>query len=125
MRVLSRSDFSRGFHRAEKLGGVRRVAIAVDGHEMGTPGHGDVAALKSFIQANRGIRMRRYFYGAASFEAASAARRARFDYVQGAGVAPARPVAGQVFRVEWKGVGSGKGWSVSVDSGGRRHIKKT
>src|SRR3546814_2403321 len=26
-------DFSLGFHRAEKLGGVRMVAIAVDGHE--------------------------------------------------------------------------------------------
>src|SRR3546814_19204665 len=93
-------DFSLGFHRAEKLGGVRMVAIAVDGHEMGTPGHGDVAALKSFIQANRGNRMRRYFYGAASFEAASAPRHARSDYVQGAGCAPARSEKGRV----------GQGW---------------
>ena len=107
--VVTREDSPQGRKRiltptpvarlAEKLGGIRMVAIAVDGHGMDTPGHDDVAALKSFIHANRGIRMRRYFYGATSFEAASAARRARFDYVQGTGVAPAMPVAGKVFRV--------------------------
>ena len=32
-------------------------------------------------------------------EAATAARRARFDYVQGAGLAPAMPVHGKVFSV--------------------------
>lgn len=92
-------DFSLDFQRAGKLGGVRMVAIAVDGHSINTPDARAVAALKGFVHANRGIRMRRYFYGAASFEAASAARRAQFDYVQGIGVAPSMPVAGKVFRV--------------------------
>lgn len=92
-------DFSLTFRRAEKLGGVRMVAIGIDGHAMETPTASDVAALKGFMQANKGIRMRRYFYGAATFEAATAARRSRFDYVQGAGVAPPMPVAGKVFRV--------------------------
>ena len=92
-------DFSLSFRRAEKLGGIRMVAIAVDGHEIATPATADVAALKGFIHANRGIRMRRYFYGAASFEASIAARRAQFDYVQGTGLAPSMPVAGKVFRV--------------------------
>lgn len=92
-------DFSLAFRRAEKLGGVRMVAIAVDGHAVARPGPGDVAALRGFIHANRGIRMRRYFYGAATIEAATAARRAQFDYVQGPAVAPAMPVAGKVFRV--------------------------
>ncbi len=92
-------DFSVAFKRAEKLGGVRMVAIGLDGHTMANPTAKDITALKGFIQANKGIKMRRYFYGAASFEAATAARRAQFDYVQGAGVAPPMPVAGKVFSV--------------------------
>ena len=92
-------DFSLAFKRAEKLGGLKMVAIGIDGHAMANPTPADITALKGFMQANKGIRMRRYFYGAATFEAATAARRAQFDYVQGAGVAPAMPVAGKVFSV--------------------------
>jgi len=92
-------DFSPAFRRAEKLGGVRMVAIGVDGHAMAAPTAKDVEGLRAFVVGNKGARMRRYFYGASTFEAATAARRARFDYVQGAGVAPAMPVAGKVFRV--------------------------
>ena len=92
-------DFSLAFRRADKLGGVRLVAIGVDGHDMAKPTVQDVTALKGFYQANKNIRMRRYFYGAGTFEAATAARRAHFDYVQGVGVAPPMPVAGKVFSV--------------------------
>ena len=92
-------DFSLAFRRAEKLGGVRLVGIGVNGHDLAVPTAQNVTALKGFVQANRGIRMRRYFYGATTAEAATAARRARFDYVQGAGLAPAMPVHGKVFSV--------------------------
>jgi len=92
-------DFSLAFRRADKLGGVRLVGIGVNGHDMSVPTAQDVMALKGFIQGNRGIRMRRYFYGATSAEAATAARRAHFDYVQGTGLAPAMPVHGKVFSV--------------------------
>jgi len=92
-------DFSLSFKRADKLGGVRLVALGVDGHAMPNPTVQDITALKGFYQANKDIRMRRYFYGAGSFEAATAARRAHFDYVQGIGVAPPMPVAGKVFSV--------------------------
>lgn len=92
-------DFSLSFRRADKLGGVRLVAIGIDGHAMSTPTPKDIEALKGFMQSNKGTRLRRYFYGAETFEAATAARRSRFDYVQGAGVAPPMPVAGKVFSV--------------------------
>jgi GGDEF domain-containing protein len=92
-------DFSLAFHRAEKLGGVRMVGIGVNGHAITTPSAKDFVALKNFAAANKEIRMRRYFYGAATVEAATAARKARFDYVQGTGVAPAMPIPGKVFRI--------------------------
>ncbi len=66
---------------------------------MAKPGAQDITALKGFYQANKNIRMRRYFYGAGTFEAATTARRAHFDYVQGVGVAPPMPVAGKIFSV--------------------------
>lgn len=92
-------DFSLAFHRADKLSGVKMVAIGVSGAAIATPTAKDLTALKGFATANKGIRMRRYFYGAATVEAATAARKASFDYVQGSGVAPAMPIPGKVFRI--------------------------
>ncbi len=92
-------DFSLSFQRADKLGGVGLVAVAVDGSPMADLTAEDVKALKAFAAGNRVAKMRRYFYGAQSFDAATAARRAGFDYVQGTGVAPSMPIHGKVFNI--------------------------
>ncbi len=55
--------------------------------------------LKNFTEANKVAKLRRYFYGAESFDIATGARRARFDYVQGAGVAPSMPIHAKVFNI--------------------------
>lgn len=92
-------DFSLSFRRADKLGGVGLVAIAVDGSAIATPTVEDVKTLRDFSTGNKVAKMRRYFYGAQSFDAATAARRAGFDYVQGTGVAPSMPMHGKVFNI--------------------------
>ncbi|MDF1794114.1 MAG: hypothetical protein P1U88_19535 [Thalassobaculaceae bacterium] len=92
-------DFSLSFRRAGKLGGVGLVAVAVNGAEFGTPTPEAVKELKAFSAGNKSGKMRRYFYGAQSFDAATAARRAQFDYVQGLGVAPSMPIHGKVFNI--------------------------
>jgi len=92
-------DFSLSFRRADKLGGVGLVAVAVDGSAIATPTVETVKELKAFSAGNKAGKMRRYFYGATSFDAATAARRAQFDYVQGTGVAPSMPMHGKVFNI--------------------------
>lgn len=92
-------DFSLSFRRADKLGGVGMVAVAVDASEIGTPSIDVIKEMKAFNDANKAGKMRRYFYGAQTFDAATAARRARFDYVQGLGVAPSMPIHGKVFNI--------------------------
>lgn len=92
-------DFSLSFRRADKLGGVGLLAVAVNGAEIATPTPQSVKELKAFSAGNRSGKMRRYFYGAQSFDAATAARRAQFDYVQGLGVAPSMPIHGKVFNI--------------------------
>jgi hypothetical protein len=92
-------DFSLSFRRADKLGGVGLVAVAVDGGKVGALTPKTAKELKDFSVANRAGKMRRYFYGAASFDAATAARRSQFDYVQGLGVAPSMPIHGKVFNI--------------------------
>lgn len=92
-------DFSLSFRRADKLGGVGMVAVAVDASEIGTPSIDVIKEMKAFNDANKAGKMRRYFYGAQCFDAAMAARRARFDYVQGLGVAPSMPIHGKVFNI--------------------------
>ncbi|MCR9070184.1 MAG: hypothetical protein NXI18_00560 [Alphaproteobacteria bacterium] len=92
-------DFSLSFRRADKLGGVGLVAVAVDGTEIGTPSLEAIKGIKEFSAGNKVGKMRRYFYGAQTFDAATAARRAHFDYVQGQGVAPSMPIHGKVFNI--------------------------
>ena len=92
-------DFSLDFDRADKIGGVGIVAIAVNGQGMPAPTPADLGKLKAFVDANQAAKIRRYFYGAESFDIATAARRTRFDYVQGAGVAPSMPIHGKVFNI--------------------------
>lgn len=92
-------DFSLSFRRADKLGGIGLVAIAVDGRAIATPTTQDAIALKEFTSGNKAPKVRRYFYGAQTFDAATAARRAQFDYVQGTGVAPSMPIHGKVFNI--------------------------
>ncbi|WPZ32998.1 hypothetical protein T8K17_17335 [Thalassobaculum sp. OXR-137] len=92
-------DFSLSFRRADKLGGVGLVAVAVNGAELGSPTVEGSKALRAFSTGNKAGKMRRYFYGAQTFDAATAARRAQFDYVQGLGVAPSMPIHGKVFNI--------------------------
>jgi GGDEF domain-containing protein/EAL domain-containing protein (putative c-di-GMP-specific phosphodiesterase class I) len=91
-------EFSLGFRRADKLGGVGMVAISIDG-SLVAPTPDDLAKMKAFSSGNKKIKMRRYFYGAQTFDAATAARRCGFDYVQGPGVAPSMPIHGKVFNI--------------------------
>lgn len=90
-------EFSFDFSRADKLGGVKLVGFAVDGSGIEQPTINDINAMKGLVAANKKMKVRRYFCGASSVETATAARRTRFDYVQGAGVAPSMPMAGKVF----------------------------
>ena len=92
-------DFSLSFRRADMLGGVGLVAVAVDGEELGALTPQNAKELKEFSTGNKAGKMRRYFYGAQSFDAATAARRSQFDYVQGLGVAPSMPIHGKVFNI--------------------------
>lgn len=92
-------QFGRGFRRADKLGGLQMMAVAMDGTGMDHPGPPDVSAMKEFVVGNKSRHIRRYFMNAGTFDCATMARRARFDYVQGIGVAPAMPMHGKVFNI--------------------------
>jgi len=92
-------QFGFSFRRGDKLGGLKMVGIGVEGAGMAEPGGSEFDAMKGFVAGNGSAKMRRYFFNAASFDAATMARRARFDYVEGAGVAPAMPVHGKVFNL--------------------------
>ncbi|NQW08487.1 MAG: hypothetical protein HQ481_01200 [Alphaproteobacteria bacterium] len=92
-------EFSFGFSRADKLGGVKLLAFAVDGSRIEQPTINDINAMKGLMASNKKMKVRRYFHGASSVETATAARRTHFDYVQGAGVAPSMPIAGKVFTI--------------------------
>ena len=92
-------DFSLSFRRADKLGGVGLIAVAVNGAELEPLTVQGVSALRDFSRGNHSGKVRRYFYGAQNFDAATAARRAQFDYVQGVGVAPSMPIHGKVFKI--------------------------
>ena len=92
-------EFSFGFSRADKLGGVKLMAIAVDGSGIEQPTVNDIKVMKGLTATNQVAKIRRYFHGASSVETATAARRTHFDYVQGIGVAPSMPIAGKVFTI--------------------------
>lgn len=92
-------QFGKDFRRADKLGGLKMMAVAMDGTGMDHPGAPDITAMKDFVVGNTSSHIRRYFVNAGTFDCATMARRARFDYVQGVGVAPAMPMHGKVFNI--------------------------
>lgn len=85
------------FRNPSRFVGLKMMAIAADGSHVGTPGREDVEHMLGFAKACDKARVRSIFYGAATFEAATAARRANYDYLQGAAVAPAVTDPGRVF----------------------------
>lgn len=89
--------FGPEFRRADKLGGLKIMAVSLDGSGMEAASGTDFDVLKAFVSGNRSTRIRTYFRNAGSVESATMARRAKFDYIQGGGVAPAMPVHGKVF----------------------------
>jgi hypothetical protein len=91
--------FHVGFERGEKLGGISLVGMAADGGRITAPADLDHRALGAFLKRNRTGRVRSFFTGAATFDAASLASKAGFDYVQGAGVAPAMSQFGAAFSI--------------------------
>ncbi|MFN3461688.1 MAG: hypothetical protein ACK4ZN_11815, partial [Oceanibaculum sp.] len=86
-----------GFRTPERFVGLKMMAVAADGSHVGTPARGDVEHMLGFARACGKARMRSIFYGASTFEAATAARRCNYDYLQGAAVAPAVADPGRVY----------------------------
>ncbi|KZD05873.1 hypothetical protein [Oceanibaculum pacificum] len=86
-----------GFRSPQRFVGLKMLAIAADGSHVGTPKRDEYEQMQGFAAAAEKAHMRSVFYGAATFEAATAAKRARFDYIQGAAVAPAVSDPGRVF----------------------------
>lgn len=89
--------FGLQFRRADKLGGLSLVGLAVNGAPFvyPVPEHG--RRLAAFAEHAAASRMRSFFLEAATFEAAMAAKRAGYDYVQGPGLSPAASRIGDVF----------------------------
>jgi hypothetical protein len=91
--------FGIDFERGEKLGGISLIGMAADGAAVAVPTDKEHLAMSDFVVKNRAGRARTFFTGTANFDVATAARKAHFDYVQGAGVAPAMSQFGTVFSI--------------------------
>ena len=91
--------FGIDFERGDKLGGISLIGMAADGAAMAVPTDKDHLAMSDFVVKNRAGKSRTFFTGTANFDVATAARKAHFDYVQGAGVAPAMSHFGVVFSI--------------------------
>ena len=92
-------QFSQGFDRSERLEGVKMIGVATDpgdSKEMTGALH---EGMTTFVGKNAGKKVRTFFSAAPSHEIATGARKAKFDYVQGPGVAPGLKVFGKVFSV--------------------------
>ena len=91
--------FNMGFDRGDKLGGISMVGMAADGSGVDNPSPEDLVTMSDFVVKNRAGKSRTFFINTVNFDAASMARRAHFDYVQGVGVAPAMAQFGTVFSI--------------------------
>ncbi len=91
--------FHAGFERGEKLGGVSFVGLAVSGAGVAGGTDLDERAYGAFVERNRVGKSRGFFTEAETIDAATMARKAGFDYVQGIGVAPAMSQFGAVFSI--------------------------
>ncbi|MBU0723470.1 MAG: hypothetical protein KJ904_12100 [Alphaproteobacteria bacterium] len=92
---VGRQDMA--FRNPQRFTGLKMIALSTDGSHVGTPNREDVVQMQGFAAAAGKARMRSVFYGASTFEAATAAKRTHFDYIQGAAVAPAVSEPGRVF----------------------------
>lgn len=91
--------FGIDFERGDKLGGISMIGMAANGSSVNAPTDQEHLAISVFVDKNRVGKSRTFFTGTANFDVATAARKAHFDYVQGAGVAPAMSQFGTVFSI--------------------------
>jgi hypothetical protein len=91
--------FGLGFERGDKLGGISLIGLAANGTAVQAPTDEEHLAMSEFVAKNRAGKSRTFFTGTANFDVATVARKVHFDYVQGAGVAPAMTEFGTVFAI--------------------------
>ncbi len=82
--------------------GIKLLGISTDGSLLGKnrPRKAQFKVYKRFADLAHGRSIRTFFIGAQSVEAAIAARRAEFDYVDGTGVLQPMPLPGRVYTVK-------------------------
>ncbi|GAB4167228.1 MAG: hypothetical protein OHK0024_02240 [Thalassobaculales bacterium] len=85
------------FRAMERFTGLRMLGVGIEGKRLLQPTKPVVEALAGFAQAIRKKGTRSYFLNASTFEIATTAKRAGFDYVQGVAVAPPMAEPGRVF----------------------------
>ena len=91
--------FAIDFQRGDLLGGISLIGVAADGSAVAAPTDKQHLAMSDFVVKNRVGGARTFFTGTTTFDAATVARKVHFDYVQGAGVAPAMSQFGTVFSI--------------------------
>lgn len=92
-------QFTYSFRRSDQLGGVSMIGIGVDGGSVDQASDEMLILMAGFIKSNRVGKNRIFFSNAKNVDVATAARKANFDYVQGAGVAPAMKAPGRTFQI--------------------------
>ncbi len=92
-------QFSHEFDRRQRLEGVNMIGVATDPGDTKEMTGALHEGMTSFVGRNSGKRTRTFFSGAPNHAIATGARKAKFDYVQGSGVAPGLKVFGKVFSV--------------------------
>ena len=90
--------FGLTFDRAAKLAGTRLVGIAASGADLGAANPAVVAQPSDFVTRNKTARMRSFFIDAPNPELATFARKVRFDYLQGDGLAQPMHTFGRVLQ---------------------------
>jgi hypothetical protein len=91
--------FDTGFERGDRLDGISLIGVAADASGMTGPTGKEHLAMSNFVVKNHVGKTRTFFTGITNFDVATAARKVHFDYVQGAGVAPAMSQFGTVFSI--------------------------
>ena len=89
------------FAEVKRLDGLKLLGVSVDGSFLGEgrPMKKHYKELKRFSEQMRARKLGTFFEGALSVDAAIAARRAEFDYVDGAGVLQPMPLPGKVYNM--------------------------
>jgi hypothetical protein len=93
------AEFGMDFDGGERLDINKLIAVAVSGTSFEEATPAVTMGLSGFKKRNGARKSRTIFTNAPNPKIASAARRARFDYVQGVGVAPAFQKFGRTFTI--------------------------